>query len=513
MSRNRILALIRVGFFVLCMGNLLGWSQDSPPDSLEMGIRSRPVVVAQLADARAWRTQIGLEPEYRGVAGLDQIKVAVLDYGFDGLNQGRPYLPADTEIIEHYDPEFLDRHSDLGNPDYRKPFEPGNSHGRTMAQIVWAAAGSDPRGPKFYLLNAGGPTLLRRAVRYAIEQKVDIILFSNSFEGGGNGDGRGPINRIASEALAAGILWINASGNHGGRVYNAFVEILQNGHLRLGSGRDISALRFRNRLDENTVIVTLTWNDYQELEDAGTTKDLDLFVEDWTGRRVGSSELVQISGDQVAGLGETRNPRERVILTDLPASPRVASAPDVAYRIRVRVKGGEFLPQDRIRVLVTAARESYVPKGSREPVEAVEFPDASSEGEIYPPADHPLVLTIGAYDPTSSVGPTEDRRVKPDVIISDSEAFFTDGTLTAGSSNAAAYFAGIVAVLKAAEPGLSNRHLLSLARNGGRPAQASTTTTTNVSNSRPAPPAHLPPFLERRIWKTPTRAELAEIVR
>jgi hypothetical protein len=88
-----------------------------------------------------------------------------------------------------------------------------------MAQIIWAVTGSNPKGPQFFLLNANGPTMLRRAVRFAIEQNVDIILFSASFEGGGNGDGRGSINRIVSEALSEGIIWINAAGNYGRRVF------------------------------------------------------------------------------------------------------------------------------------------------------------------------------------------------------------------------------------------------------------------------------------------------------
>ncbi len=246
----------------------------------------RPVA-AQLAETRQWRERLGLATEYANVDGVDALKVAVLDYGFAGAESDRPYLPAGTEVVEHYDPAFVRRDPDLGDPSYQKPFEPGNRHGREMAQIVWAITGSDPRGPKFYLLNASGPTMLRRAVRFAIEQDVDIILFSGSFEGGGNGDGRGPINRIVADALAAGILWINAAGNYGQHVYNGPVRILREGYLRLGGGTDIAALRFRNRLDENTVTVTLTWNDYREQEDAGTDKDLDLYVEDWTGRRVG----------------------------------------------------------------------------------------------------------------------------------------------------------------------------------------------------------------------------------
>jgi len=50
---------------------------------------------------------------------------------------------------------------------------------------------------------------------------------------------------------------------------------------------------------------------------------------------------------------------------------------------------------------------------------------------------------------------TVDRRLKPDTVLEDSRAFFSDGLVTAGSSNAAAYVAGVVAVLRAAQPGLS----------------------------------------------------------
>jgi hypothetical protein len=412
---------------------------------------------ARLANPQEVQQRLGLLSDYRNLPGLARVKVAVLDYGFEGIGSGRPYLPDDTVVVEHYDPELV-RRFDLGDQGYRKSFAPHNRHGRLMAQVVWAVTGSHPRGPKFYLLNANGPTMLRRAVRYAIEAKVDIILFSGSFEGGGNGDGRGPINRIVADALAADIIWVNAAGNFGRRVFNGPVRVDPSGYLRFRDGADGTALRFRNRLDENTVTVTLTWNDYQQEEDAGTDKDLDLYVEDWTGQRVGASEKVQVSAGRKPRAGESRNPRERVVLADLPANA------EASYRIRIRANTRNFTQADRVRVLVTAARESFIDTTTNAPVDAVSFIDATGREEVYPPADNPLVLTVGEAGATSSSGPTADNRVKPDVILDDSRAFFSDGEVSAGSSNAAAYFAGIVACLKAAEPGLHTRHLLRLAR-------------------------------------------------
>jgi hypothetical protein len=362
--------------------------------------------------------------------------------------------------------------------------------------------------------------MLRRAVRYAIEQKVDLILFSGIFEGAGNGDGRGPVNRVVADALAADIAWINAAGNYGHRVYNGPVRLDRDGYLVHRDGADGTALRFCNRLDENTVTVTLTWNDYRDQEDAGTDKDLDLYIEDRAGKRLAASEKTQVAGDQAAGPDESRNPRERVVLTDLAASPDL-------YRIRVRAKKANFGPDDRIRVLVTSSRESYVDPETGTVDEALKFYDATGKGELYPPADNPLVLTVGDSSPASSSGPTADHRVKPDVILPDSRAFFTDGEVTAGSSNAAAYFAGVVAVLKAAEPGLRTRHLLRLARPDAArtassvpavpPATARSSVGRRTAEVLPLPvPRGAPaeaPTQDGRVWRTPTRARLAETVR
>jgi hypothetical protein len=211
-------------------------------------------------------------------------------------------------------------------------------------------------------------------------------------------------------------------------------------------------------LDENTVTITLTWNDYREKEDAGTTKDLDLYVQDHLGNVVGSSAKKQVM-DGKNEAEESRNPRERIVLTDLAADP------DHDYFIRIKASGGQFTAEDRIRVLITSSREGFFDPKTGAPTEAIRFLDASRKGEIYPPADNPLVLTVGDTSPDSAVGPTADHRRKPDIVLEDSRAAFTNGDITFGASNAAAYFAGVTVLLKAAEPGLATRHLLWFAHN------------------------------------------------
>lgn len=439
----------RAGSAVLLLPLLSGFAVAEAPKV--------PTSAARLADPDEIRQTLGLLPFYRGVR-TDAVKVAVLDYGFDGVDGRRPYLPADAVVVEHYEPDFVRRFG-LGDPAFQKPFTPLNNHGRLMAQTIWAVTGSSPNGPKFYLLNAGGPTLFRRAVRYAIEQKVDIILFSGHFEGAGNNDGRGPINRAVDEAIAAGIIWVNAAGNDGGRVYNGPVREGIGGWLRLTTGTDTTGLHFRNRLDENGVTITLTWNDYRDEEDAGTDKDLDLFVEDAAGSVIASSTLRQVTGDRKAGQGETRNPRERIVLADLPASG------DKSYRIRVKRHAGTFGPKDRVRILVTSARDMPVPDGKTgRPSSPVQLLDASRWGEIYPPADHRGVITVGTSAAESSTGPTADGRAKPDLNLEVPRARFTNGEEVSGTSVAAAYVAGAVAVMKASQPRLRAPHVLELAR-------------------------------------------------
>ena len=407
--------------------------------------------VARLTSADDTRKKLGLLPDYATNPGLKNLKVAVLDSGFDGADGKRPYLPVGTVVVEHYDKDFV-RKFNLGDPEFARPFAAGNAHGRQMAQLVWAMTGNAPDGPQFLLLNANGPTMFRRAIRFAVELKVDVILFSGTFEGAGNFDGRGPINAAVDDAVAAGIIWVNAAGNTGGLVYNGPVDVGPDGFLRFS---EKPALRFTNRFDENAISVTLTWNDYRDTEDFGTDKDLDLLVEDAAGRVIGEAKQTQVPPGKMVGENETKNPRERLTLPDLPA---VAAGQE--YRIRVKAKVGTFGPRDRVRVLLSATKDApFADPDTGKFTYPVEFLDATHGGEIYPPADHPGVLTVGDGARFSAVGPTADGRVKPDVVLATSVARFSNGEESGGSSNAAAYFAGVVTVLRSREPTLTTGHL------------------------------------------------------
>ena len=97
--------------------------------------------------------------------------------------------------------------------------------------------------------------------------------------------------------------------------------------------------------------------------------------------------------------------------------------------------------------------------------------------KITPPADAFDVLTVGAIDrrrlltPFSSVGPTADGRVKPDVVAVGSQAdvMLTNGNQgeADGTSFASPILCGMVACLWQACPRLTAVQLLELVRRSG----------------------------------------------
>ncbi len=351
---------------------------------------------------------------------LSTLRIAVLDNGFgDFADQpAGEYLPAKTRLLAQYP-------------------VPGNAlnadrHGLSMAQMVWAATGSSADGPEFLLLNANGMTQLRRAIQFAIDERVDVILYSQNWEYGGNFDGRGFINAEVSKATRAGILWINAAGNYGGQVYD--------GPLAL-PGPD-QTLRLVNRFDENRVRFVVSWSDFREVEAYQTSLDLDVEVLDSNGKVVARGDRVQ---------RETPGPARGEIT--LHARELFSATLDRGdFFLRLVRRAGVFPSNLRVRAWVSSER----------PETPIELLDRSRGREIMIPADHPEVLAVGDLSEQSAQGPTSDGRSKPDLLLDHSEVRFTNGMMTSGTSNAAALFAGIALVMKAHDPTIDRDRLLSV---------------------------------------------------
>lgn len=368
----------------------------------------------EVANRDQLRQEYGLTAYAVEDGALSSLKIAVLDNGFQGFVPGKGLLPETAELVE-------------GAHDAQAP----TPHGLGMAEIVWAMTGQSAAGPKFYLVNSNGYSNLKDAVAFVIKQKVDIVLYAQVWPFGDNFDGQGFINKVVDQATSAGILWINAAGNFGSKIYNGSVQsqTAPDGWLRF-NGKD--SLQFVNQLDANPVNVILSWTDWSDSESYNAVKDLDLYVYNSSGNLVGSSELIQ-SGHAPPGDGTSSQlssySREEITLPSLDRG---------TYQIKVRRRSDNFTASDRFRVALDVDNPT-----------SIVFTDHTSGDEVMVPADNPSVFTVGENTATSSVGPTADGRAEPLATAADATVSFTDGTQTRGSSNAAAILAGAAVLMRA----------------------------------------------------------------
>ncbi len=389
----------------------------------------------RVRNARELRSVYGLDAFTARPEALARLKVAVLDNSFEGFLQNQNSLPQSAEFIR--------------GP-LRTPPSAGSTssagHGLLMAQVLWALSGNHPEGPKLYLMEASGITNLRAAIDRAMELKVDIVLYASTWETGGNFDGQGFINAAVTRAAQSGILWINAAGNDHNMTYTGRISSdPATGALRLpGPG---GMLSFSNQLTNNPVKLTLSWSDYKNSEDSQTLKDLDWELSDWTGARVPLKNLKQGSKSTCEDSPRySRGAREASLH---PREQDEVTLQEGVYQLRVYDCSGNFVPSDRVRVVIQS------PKG-----DSVEFHEANGAYEINPPADNANVVTVGDLSPVSSVGPTLDGRAKPDFRLQETRVEMSDGvSIPMGSSVASAIFAGVVVQLKSQEPRLSKTTL------------------------------------------------------
>ncbi len=329
-------------------------------------------------------------------------KVAVLDNGF-----GKKNFPESFKLIEFYDKDFLERNN-LSPEVLGNPLSP-SKHGEKMALSFWSFFKSSDL--EVLLLNANGFTQFKRAVAYSIENNVDIILYSQTWDYGGNFDGLGFINREVNKALEKGIFWINAAGNNHGYV----LQTTHDDFLDL-------PIRIESLLDDNPVRVTLAWSDFKEIEEYQTSIDYDLHVLNSNYETIFKAERQQVDNGEERGV-KTLHAREKFLINLDRGSYFLKLIPiSVPEKKKLRL---ELFPM----------------KGSRG-IEAF----GSKRQEIAIPADNPSVLTVGMNAEFSSQGPTLDGRKKPDLILPKFQLNWSDGENTLGTSDAAAL--SVIKVLK-----------------------------------------------------------------
>lgn len=353
-----------------------------------------------------------------------RLNVAVLDQGFYGYEKEiSQTLPADTKYVP--------------GP-IAAPANMQVEHGLKMAQILISLMTNDMQdmqwAPQLTLYNVFGFSNFKAAIDDAIKNKVDVILYSEVWQYGGNNDGKGFINLEVSRAAKAGIVWVNAAGNFALTTYNSPIQTLADDWVKLPDQNNALALRCEaNKANKCTIKAVLEWNDFKDDVDLGTNKDLDFALTDDLLNIVKTSALRQSTDVNEARPGYSKYPRE-IIEADLKPG---------TYYLRVKNYSHNFGSADRLRITVDG--------------DAITMPSHSNGESLLNPADNPNVITVGASD--SDRSSTSTRFHKPD-ISTDSSIVLQNGDEFRGSSNSAAIVAAGIAIVKTENPDWTQAELL-----------------------------------------------------
>ena len=337
------------------------------------------------------------------------IKVGVIDLGFSSYTnaQASGDLPALLTI-----------------KDYTGTGTGGINHGTNVAEIVYDMA----PGIDLYLAKIDTITQIAAAVSDMIAAGVSVIVHSVSWFGSAYYDGSGPLCDIVNDAKAGGIVWANSMGNSRNKHYDAIFSDT-NGNLRheFSTGQDYNTITLNAN---QTASLILNWDAYPS-----TSIDYDLYLYDGDPAAGGSVVASSTHRQSANGRFKFPQPYEAIEFT-APAS--------TTYYITVQKVNGS--QTDTPFSLHSLGQNLSVRAHAR---------------SLAQPADCANALGVGATRVTndvpegfSSEGPSKAGLNKPDISAPDRVQTSLSSSFS-GTSASAPHVAGAVALLQAANPGIS----------------------------------------------------------
>jgi len=346
------------------------------------------------------------------------IRIAIVDLGFGP--SWRSLLGKELPPLTQIDATMSFDHTS-GKPDIEglSNADDPTGHGANVAQVVWDIA----PGARYTFVNYHTQLELSQAVDWLVngpdgKPRVDIVVHSNSFLDGPF-DGTGVAAQAVNRAHDAGIFWANSAGNYARRHWEGVAgDADKDGWADIGpSGRGylsfpltanvgMGATLFWNRCTKGGAAVSASSASYQ------------LDVTDTAP----SSPVVYVQGQKDAS-------QPASVAGWLPTASGT-------YGLRVQ----------QLTTGVVCNLEIF---GG-----GVELGDeATVESSVPTPGDARGSFTVGARDwqgdaaaDYSSEGPTEDGRLKPDVVAPASTAVWP-GIAMVGTSASAPHAAGAAALL------------------------------------------------------------------
>ena len=317
-------------------------------------------------------------------------------------------------------------------------------HGTACAEIV---ADMAPEADLYLAAVGGREGQIVAAGQWLASQGVDIVNFSGGGHYGPH-DGTALLDRFVDYMVREhGVLWVNAAGNEGTSHWTGMaVDRNRNGFVDSVDGRlpDLIAL------SGEQFQIMVTWDDWGS--DPGrpsSRQDLDAYL----------------LADSAGGLVPVATSREIQNGRGVPAEVVVAQGVPRGQTLYLALHLKSVNRPVRIHVVATGAKMApLVPSHS-----------------IGIPATARGALSVGAVDARtnriedfSSRGPTDDRRVKPNVVAPDnttSLAYARDGSpgRFPGTSAAAPHVAGFAALLQQRNPSASANDLYQAVQSQVRP--------------------------------------------